>query len=105
MKVERFFHIRPYEGSKKKFNGATVLVSGNTDHVGQVDVQVAFCSKKDMYCKRTGRSTVSKQDKIKVVPLRYLPSELGRIEEQVYGYALDNASDFLYSLRYFLPKE
>lgn len=104
MKVVRYFHIRPAAGIKGKFNGATVLVIGDTEIPAQVDVQVAFCSRKDMYCKRVGRATAEKSP-IKIVPLRYLSNELSRIEEQVYGYELDNKQDFLFALRYFLPKE
>ena len=43
--------------------------------------------------------------KIKVVPLRYLSNELARIEDTVYGYELDNKQDYLFAIRYFLPKE
>jgi len=104
MKVVRYFHIRPQGGVKGKFNGATVQVVGDTDVPAQVDVQVTFCSRKDMFCRRTGRDVVQSAP-LKIVALRYLPNELARIEEAVYGYALDNANDWLFSIRYFLPKE
>jgi NADH:ubiquinone oxidoreductase subunit D len=104
MLVVRYFHIRPTDGSKKKFNGATVMVTGDTDLVAQVDVQVSFCSKKDAYCKSVGRDLAMRHP-VKVVMLRYLCSELSRIEEEVYGYELEEPTDFTYALRYFLPKE
>jgi NADH:ubiquinone oxidoreductase subunit D len=104
MKVVRFFHIRPAAGIKGKFNGATVLVVGDTEYPQQVDVQVATCSRKDMYCKKVGR-TLAMKAPLKIVPLRYLSNELARIENGVYGYELDNTSDFLFAIRYFLPKE
>lgn len=113
MQVVRYFHIYP-EFSRKTFSksltqrhkkrGCTIKVTGDTEHIGQVDVQVAFCSKKDEFCKRVGRAEADKAP-VKVVALRYLPNELAKIEEMVYGYALENKSDFLYALRYFLPKE
>lgn len=104
MIVKRYFHIRPTAGSKGKFNGATVLVVGDTEMPAQVDIQVAFCSRKDMYCKKIGRDLANKAP-LKIVPLRYLPNELARIEDNVYGFELDNANDYLFSVRYFLPKE
>lgn len=104
MIVKRYFHIRPQAGVKAKFNGATVLVVGDTEMPAQVDLQVAFCSRKDMFCKKIGRD-LSNKSPLKIVPLRYLPNELARIEDNVHGYELDNANDFLFALRYFLPKE
>ncbi len=106
MQVERFFHIRPMDESvKRKFNGCTVLVRGDTDYVGQVELQTSFCSRKDPFCRRDGRIMAIKNNKVKIVALRYLPNELARIEDQIHGYELDNANDFLFSMRYFLPKE
>jgi len=104
MIVKRYFHIRPTAGVKAKFNGATVLVIGDTEVPAQVDVQVAFCSRKDMFCKKVGRD-LSAKGPLKIVPLRYLSNELARIEDAVYGYELDNVNDYLFALRYFLPKE
>ena len=101
--VKRYFHIRP-ENNKKKYNGATVMVTGDAEFPQQVDVRVVFCSAKDAYCKSIGR-TLAEKAKIKVVPLRYLSNELARIEDTVYGYELDNKQDYLFAIRYFLPKE
>lgn len=102
--VTRFFHIRPYGKSGR--GGATVKVTGDTERVGQVDVQAAFCSKKDMFCKRIGREEAAKGP-TKVVPLRYLPQELGRIQlEMAKKTKLPfELHDFTYGVRYFLPKE
>lgn len=113
MQISRFFHIHPDFARKSKtrtfvqkhkYRGATILVSGDTEYVGQVEVQVAFCSKKDEFNKRIGRGYAMAAP-IKVVPLRYLPREISRIEAEVYGYEVDNANDFLYAIPYFLPKE
>ncbi len=101
--VKRYFHIRPSH-TKTRYNGATVLVIGDTEQPHQVDVQTVFCSRKDMFCRKTGRDLSAKAP-LKIVPLRYLPNELAHIEDTVHGYALDNSNDFLFAMRYFLPKE
>src|SRR5689334_3030957 len=107
MRVERFFHIRPDLNN----GGATVRVVGNTEQVGQVDVQVAYChshtteNRGDPYCKATGRDYATKSP-MKIVPLRYLPRELERIQAVVArrtgGFVIN---DFNFSMKYFLPKE
>jgi len=108
MQVKRYFHIRANIGLvggsyKPKFKAATVLVTGNTQDPAQVDVQVTFCSRKDVFEKKIGRAQ-AEQAKVKIVPLRYLPNELDRIEKQVTG--LSHAwNEYLFAIRYFLPKE
>jgi hypothetical protein len=110
-RIERFFHLRTFGTT----GGATVRVVGNTDIVGQVDVQVAFChsgppnKKGDPYCRKTGRDTASAQP-IKVVTLRYLPKELERIQAEVFRRSYGRAhaipqQDFSFAVKYFLPKE
>ena len=99
MKVVRYFHLRPFMEMK---GGATVKVVGDTDNPAQVDVQFVKCSRKDAFCKKTGRSFADKAP-LKVVPLRYLPNELERIGAKV---GVDNlAADYFFACRYFLPKE
>lgn len=102
MKVERFFHIR----TEYQFGGATIRVTGDTDHVGQVEIQSTICSRNDPFCKKTGRETALKAP-VKIVPLRYLPQELARIEDKMRDQTRLSAValDYTYSLRYFLPKE
>jgi hypothetical protein len=113
-RVERFFHIR----TGSTHGGATVRVVGDTEIVGQVDVQVAFChsgggmkdGKKfrgDPFCKKEGRSRAAASP-MKVVPLRYLPAELGRIEAKALKMAKRSwaiGNDFTFAIKYFLPKE
>jgi hypothetical protein len=102
MQVTRYFHLRPFGHMS---GGACVQVTANTEHVGQVDVQVAKCSKKDSYVKKIGRTEASIAP-IKVVPLRYLPQELGRIwESNARLFKGEPPTDFTFSLKYFLPKE
>lgn len=102
MQVSRFFHLR----TLKTTGGATVRVTGDTDIPGQVDVQVVFCSKKDPYCKKTGRDLVVMAP-VKVVPLRYLPAEMARIQEAMVRKTKCGVvfNDFTFAIKYFLPKE
>lgn len=95
-KVVRFFHLR--SGPK---GGGTVRVTGDLDIVGQVDVQFAKCSKRDSFVKKVGRAEAEKAP-IKVVPLRYLPRELARLERTARAWTV---SDFDFATKYFLPKE
>lgn len=99
MQVERFFHIR----TESNYGGATVRVTGDPEQVGQVDVQATVCSKKDPFCKKTGREMAIKAP-IKVVPLRFLPKELQRIGVKAHLPRWQQP-DWLFSIRYFLPKE
>lgn len=105
MKVERFFHIRRGDST---CGGATVRVTGDTTHPTQVEIQAAFCSPKDSYCKKTGRELAA-QRTAKIVPLRYLPQELGKIAKRAdaiaHGKSIAQFQDYTYAVRYFLPKE
>lgn len=98
-KVVRYFHLRPFMEMK---GGATVKVTGDTENPAQVDVQWTKCSRKDMFCKKTGRSFADKAP-LKVVPLRYLPNELERISNKVG--VINAVADYFFACRYFLPKE
>lgn len=95
-KVIRFFHIRT--GKK---GGATVRVAGDTESIGTVDVQFSLCSKKDNFVKAIGRSCAEKAP-VKVVPLRFLPRELGVISDKAKRAFND---DFTFAIKYFLPRE
>jgi len=103
-RVERFFHVR----TGYPHGGATIRVTGDTEILGQVDVQTTFCSKKDVFCKKEGRDRAIKSP-IKVVPLRYLPSELVRIAETAVKKnkrpELMGMFDYTFAIKYFLPKE
>jgi len=94
--IVRYFHIRT--GTK---GGATVRVAGDTNLLGQVDVQFALCSKRDNFVKKLGRS-FAEAAPVKVVPLRYLPQELQRIADKARSR---HTTDYTYGIKYFLPKE
>lgn len=96
-KVTRYFHVRnPYASHK---GGHCVKVTGDTDVVGQVDMQVVKCSRKDMYNKKIGRGLVDNAP-IKIIPLRYLPREL---DDLAKNYKAN--FDYSFAIKYFLPKE
>lgn len=111
MKVQRFFHIRI--GGQRN-GGATVLVTGDTESIGRVLVQTAFCSKKDNYCRKTGRE-VAKQALEIPVALRDLSRYLSDIEQGIL-VKQDNwfrkhpddvkyvSRDYSFAVRYFLPR-
>lgn len=111
MKIERFFHMR----TGSPFGGATVRVIGDTDHVGQVEVQYTICSKKDLFNKKLGRKFAGEAP-IKIVPLRFLSRELVSVEHRMLclqdswyrknsAIGLDIVRDYNFAIRYFLPKE
>jgi hypothetical protein len=108
--VERYFHIRTLDRN----GGATVRVVGNPNNIGTVDVQAAFCSKKDNYCRETGRLHAVAAP-IKTVPLRDLGRELFNIEQNAWklndnwfkkhpDQAKVPCRDWGFAIRYFLPK-
>jgi len=100
--VIRFFHLR--NGTEK--GGATIKVYGDTQNVGSVVVQAVLVSKKDNYCKKTGRTEVSKV-KETAIPLRYLPNYLSDVMNRWVAQK-DNPyypDMFNFAIKYFLPKE
>jgi hypothetical protein len=99
VKVTRYFHIREYGSST---GGATAKVTGDTDILGQVDIQYTKCSNRDLYCRKTGRLEADKAP-VKIIPLRYLPRELENITEITTQCGSGGMYD--YAIKYFLPKE
>jgi hypothetical protein len=106
MRVERFFHIRPFGQTR---GGATVRVVGDTANPSHVEIQAVCCSRKDPYNKAVGREMAAAKP-AKRVALRYLPKELAEIE-QAAGSIVHNVqmkkypADYTFALKYFLPKE
>ena len=83
-----------------KFNGFTAKVEP-ADNPRTVKVAVAFCSKKDKFCKATGRNVVEQQT-FTEINKRYLPTWLGRQYATSGGYIPGEWSDivFYYALKY-----
>lgn len=94
--VVRYFHLRSFMSTH---GGTTVKVTGDLSSPCQVDVQWVKCSKKDNYCKKTGRSLADKAP-TKIIPLRYLPKELDALHPS--GGSINGGHDF--AIKYFLPK-
>lgn len=116
MKVQRILHLRvrqPFHQEPLMTGGATVILDGDTNTT-QVQVRVAFCNSKDVFCKKTGRLTAEASN-IDVIPLRSLPGELGKLHKEVYRrnhVKLDHSRavsyahpNFDHKIREFLPKE
>lgn len=105
MQVIRYFHIRNPLFLDQCKGGVTVRVTGDTERVGQVDVQFAECSSQDNFCKKTGRS-LAEAAPVKVVPLRFLSKELERIAERAKDHKRIKAHmvNFDFAIKYFLPR-
>jgi hypothetical protein len=109
--VVRYFHIRPLKRQNKEWvyqqrHGATVRVVGDTENIGKVQVQFAFCSGRDMYCKKIGRLEAIKAE-VRTISLRHLPSELHQISEEVDARTksrMTEDTDYGFAMKYFLPK-
>jgi hypothetical protein len=81
--------IKPFSG---KHNGFTAYISPNAEDARMCDVQVTYCSRKDQFCKKEGRSFALKAP-IKTVNKRDLPTELNRIHIQLHNWK-HSPSDF-----------
>jgi hypothetical protein len=82
-----------------KFNGFTAKVEP-TDNPRTVKVAVAFCSKKDHFCKATGRNVVE-QHTFTEINKRSLADWLGKQEDAAWGQSgMFSGVSFLYTLKY-----
>lgn len=91
-----FIHQQTPHG---KFNGFTAKVEP-TDNPRTIMVAVAFCSKKDHFCKATGRNVVE-QRTFTEINKRHLPDWLGQQFCAAWGYSEVNAGyTFYYTLKY-----
>jgi hypothetical protein len=84
------------------------MLDAEGEIIGAKEVDIVVKQfKGDAYCKKTGRSQ-AEQAKPKVVPLRYLPAELGRIFVDAAdraGVAIVDVPDYSFAMKYWLPKE
>lgn len=127
MRTERYFHIRPttmvaavMDGPHMRLpalqrinsrGGATVRVVGDGD---TVEVQVAYCSGKDAFCRKTGREYAASHP-IQTYELKGLPNVLGEVAMNVTRNVLKvprskrgnhplNNMDWSFATKYFQPK-
>lgn len=132
MKTTRIFHVRaPLQVRSRidkkdcspvfvmdrmnRTGGCTVLVTGDPDKPGLVEVQVAFCSKKDSYSRKLGIKT-AKEKETYAVHIWDLPRELRDIEHQMLSqyshYLKEHPSerkeltrpDWSFAMQFFTPK-
>lgn len=108
----RFFHLRnPFNVLR---GGATVLVTPLQEDPFCVQVQSTFCSKKDLFCRKTGRQQAELAPK-EIIALRDLGTYLYNIEDRMLCRVLlqckkhpevrDNyIHNWDFAIRYFLPK-
>ena len=111
--MSRFFHIRvpDVHAEISSKGGATVKVTNRDGDPLYVDVQVAYCSPMDGFCRKIGREVASATVS-RVVPLGTLHRELRNIHDKTLsmcGVPKSERSQFVrdYSFvtKYFLPKE
>lgn len=86
--VVRFFHVRPTSRWYEQYGfdplprgGATVRVVGEDDGKA-VRVQVAYCSPKDQFCRKTGRARAETKQTV-AIPLSGLPGMLTKVSRNV----------------------
>lgn len=107
MTVSRILHVRvrpQMEFAPDMRGGATVLVEGDASGV---NVQVAFCHPKDVFCKKSGRTRAAAAP-VERIPLRQLPAALGLIHKTVHKRAkvpFTYFPPYEMKIRDFLPKE
>ena len=79
-----YVHINRGPGKRySKLRGATVLVSPAKDKTNRfVTVQVTYCSKRDQFCKKTGRSQ-AEQAPAEVINVRKLATFLADVDYRV----------------------
>lgn len=85
-----------------KYRGATIFVSP-TDNPREITIQTTFCSKKDAFCRKTGRSFALNEKSI-TINIRALSDEVGKIEAIVYDddYHKGWAENFMYLYKYMV---
>lgn len=115
----RFFHVRDIHQPR---GGATVRVVGEDDGLA-VRVQIAYCSPKDQFCRKTGREQAAKSSTT-AIPLKGLPGLLHKVSKKVLRKTHYNGPwhgvdipknwrqqhdlfkrDWAFSMKYWLPRE
>lgn len=81
-----YIHINPYKPGPirgRKPRGATILVS-ESDKAHEVVMRVALCSKRDSFCKATGRAEAGKAE-AHTMNKREVPFYIGMVAMLVDG--------------------
>lgn len=82
--------------------GFTVKVSPDlTEPHKMVKMQVAMCSHKDQFCRKTGRKEVD-QKEFEVVSKRMLPHLVTKLTEKVGGKNWYSEHEFFYLYKYVM---
>jgi hypothetical protein len=75
-----YIHLNPFNPGPMKvrrpFRGATIMVSPKSDT--EVLMQATFCSKKDPFCKKTGREEAAKAE-AETVNMRDVPKMVAAV--------------------------
>lgn len=99
MQVIKYVHVRNF-GLK---GGATFRIVGDTDQVGIVSVQKSYCSLKDNFDKKKGRTIAEKHEAV-AVPLRILAKHLAEECQVKQIKCYFDSFDFQYLVNAFLPR-
>jgi hypothetical protein len=75
--------------------GFTVLVQPDPDNPRNALVQGAWCSPKDNFCKKTGRSQAEKANVLSINK-RKVPDLLVKMSQKTYFHVGDGAFDYLF---------
>lgn len=95
-------HRQPGKMSSHFSRGFTVKISPDlTEPHKRVNIQVAFCSSKDQFCKKTGRKEAD-QKETQLVSKRSLPYNLVKLTNRVGGKDWYNENEFFYLYKYVL---
>lgn len=81
LRKSRFFHFQTPFG---RYHGFSALLQPNDDPT-KVGLSVAFCSKKDQFCRACGRSAALAA-KEEVIPVVDLPNKLRELVNKSEGY-------------------
>jgi hypothetical protein len=105
-----FVHINRGPGSiYSKLRGATVYVAPS-ENPRECQVQITFCSRKDAFCKKTGRSFAQKAP-VAVINIRKLATFLagvdycvteGKVADSATSPFADGSEEFFYVYKYMV---
>lgn len=80
-----YIHRQVPQSLKPKFRGFTAYIEQDPDNSRMLKVRVTFCSRKDAFCKATGRAAVLSKTDGTVINKRDLPAWVGEQLSVVYN--------------------